>query len=340
MDKSVNLVYSDLTSPGYSRRKAGRGFYYVGKTGRKLKDPGIIKYCKSLVIPPAWQEVWISSNRNAHILSTGLDQKERKQYIYHPAWSDHQNQIKFSELLDFGKRLPVIREAVEKDLNKRKFSKRRIVSAVIRMIDSTLIRIGNETYSKENKTYGATTLLERHVDVSGKTVTLDFRGKSGKQRQLDVTDAKLAQTIRFCQELPGQRLFQYLDNNKKIERINSADINDYLKEVSGADFTAKTFRTWGGTVSALEYAADQASPKDGKKKDGKKEDAKKLEIATVKHTAKHLGNTVAMARKYYIHPELLASIKSGEVPSIAKRRRKGLSRSETSVLQFLSALSN
>jgi len=324
MKKSIKLVYSDLSGPGYSRRRVGKGFSYIGKTGRRLKDPRIIKYCKSLVIPPAWRDVWISPARNAHILSTGLDERKRKQYIYHPAWTDYQNLIKFSELLEFGQCLPTIRESVEKDLNKRKLSKQRVIAAVIRMIDSTLIRIGNEAYSKDNKTYGATTLLERHADVSGSTLTLDFRGKSGKQRQLDVEDANLIKTIRSCQELPGQRLFQYVDDNGKVERVSSNDVNDYLKNVSGADFTAKTFRTWGGTVMALEYV-DQSTI----------EEPKKLEIATVKHAAKQLGNTVAVARKYYIHPELLASVKLGTNLSIAKHRRKGLSRGETGVLRFL-----
>ena len=282
-----------------------------------------MEYCRSLVIPPAWQDVWISPLRHAHILSTGQDQRGRKQYIYHPDWTAYRNQLKFNELRDFGKALPEIRKQVQADLKVRGLNKDRVLASVIKLLDEGLIRVGNDSYAQENGTYGATTLLEKHADVTGNQISLDFRGKSGKQLAVTFSSTALARCIRDCQDLPGQRLFQYEDNSG-VYPVNSADVNDYLSAATGADFTAKHFRTWGGSVAALEYALQQ-----------RQDSVPCSTISAVKHTATVLGNTPTVARQYYIHPIVLDRIKQDELPRLAGRPRRGLSASESAFARLL-----
>lgn len=327
MDMTEPLIYADLSSPGYGRRRCGKGFCFLTRSGRVLKDKRLIAYCRSLVIPPAWREVWISPQRRAHILCTGLDDRARKQYIYHPLWTEQQNLEKFAELLPFAKALPELRRAVKADLRKRYVCKSRVVAAVVRLIDTGLIRVGNAVYHRENKTFGATTLLTRHACLSGATVALSFRAKSGKRRSLELDDAALARSVSHCQELPGQRLFQYEDEDGNVVPVSSSDVNDYLKHNTGQEFTAKTFRTWGATVLAYEHAQlhDEAT-------------GKALEIESLRYAASRLGNSMATARKYYVHPDLLQAIRAGDVPEAAGRRRSGLSLAETSVVRFLEGI--
>ena len=310
-------------SPGYSRKKRGRGFTYFGRSGHRLSRPSILDYCRSLVIPPAWQEVWISPQQNAHILSTGQDQRGRKQYIYHPDWTQYRNQLKFDELPAFGKALPEIRHQVRADLQSRLLTKPRVLASVVKLLDEGLIRVGNELYAQENGTFGATTLLEKHAEVAGATVNLDFRGKSGKQHAVTLDSTALARCIRDCQDLPGQRLFQYEDNSG-IHPVSSSDVNDYLHSATGSDFTAKHFRTWGGSVAALEHALQMHST-----------DSTYSVVSAVKHTASVLGNTTTVARQYYIHPLVIDRIDRGKLPRIAGRPRRGLSAAESALARLL-----
>jgi len=318
-----SLVYADLSLPGFGRRRWGRGFSYLGRTGRRLKRPSLLKYCRSLVIPPAWAEVWISPNQAAHILSTGVDQRGRKQYLYHPQWTDMRNQMKFNDLREFGQALPLIRERVEADIRIRQLSRRRVLASAVSLLDQGLVRVGNEQYARTNGTFGATTLQEKHVSTSGSLVNLDFRGKSGKQRSIELTNSALARCIRHCQELPGQRLFQYKDASG-IHPVDSADVNSYMKLVSGDDFTAKHFRTWGGSVAALEFAQQHTELA-----------GSELRVAVVKCAAKTLGNTPAVAQRYYIHPGLLDAIESGDMPRKSSRSRRGLTKVESTLARFL-----
>ena len=318
------LVYADLMSPGYSRLKRGRGFTYLGRSGRRLSRTSIVDYCRSLVIPPAWKQVWISPQQNAHILSTGHDQRGRKQYIYHPSWTEYRNQLKFDELHAFGKALPKIRRQVHADLRARSLTKDRVLASVIRLLDQGLIRVGNEQYAQENGTFGATTLLEKHVEIDGvKRVNLDFRGKSGKQRAITLGCTALARCIRDCQELPGQRLFQYEDDSGRYP-VNSSDVNDYLNSVTESDFTAKHFRTWGGSVAALDYALKRTRRQEAC-----------TTVSAIKHTASVLGNTPAVARQYYIHPKVVDHIEQSELPQLTGRPRQGLSMSESAFARLL-----
>ena len=298
------LVYADLESPGYSRVRRGRGFTYIGRSGRRLTRTSIVAYCRSLVIPPAWKEVWISPQQNAHILSTGQDQRGRKQYIYHPLWSEYRNQLKFDDLRVFGKALPDIRRQVDADLRARRLTKARVLASVIRLLDRGLIRVGNELYAQENGTFGATTLLDEHVEIAGAQVNLDFRGKSGKQRAVTLACTALARCIKDCQELSGQRLFQYQDDSGTYP-VSSTDVNDYLHTVTGSDFTAKHFRTWGGSVTALDYALQQ-----------ERRDEAYSTVSVVKHTASILGNTPSVARQYYIHPVVIKCIDDAQLPAL------------------------
>ena len=322
-EKSTLLVYADLMSSGYTRVRRGKGFSYLGRSGRPLSRPSIVAYCRSLVIPPAWKEVWISPQQNAHILSTGQDQRGRKQYIYHPAWSKYRNELKFNELPAFGKALPDIRKQVQADLRARNLTKGRVLASVIKLLDEGLIRVGNDLYAQENGTFGATTLLDEHVAVSGTRVDLDFRGKSGKQRSVTLACNALARCIRDCQDLPGQRLFQYQDDSG-LYRVNSSDVNDYLRNVTGADFTAKHFRTWGGSVAALDFGIQQ---------NRREEDLST--IRAIKHTASVLGNTPTVARRYYIHPAVTQCIDQHKLPQLSGRPRQGLSMSESAFARLL-----
>ena len=321
------LVYADLAAPGYTRRRRGKGFSWHEPDGASLADAAALERCRALVVPPAWRDVWVCREANGHIQCTGLDARGRKQYRYHEAWSELRNREKFDGLGEFGAALHRIREAADEHMAGPRHDKRRVVAAAVRLIDLGLVRVGNDAYAKENGTYGATTLRAKHVELRGDTVLLDFDAKSGVRRDLDLEDAALARSLRYCQELPGQRLFRYRGADGEVHPVGSSDVNAWLHEVTGKPFTAKDFRTWGGTVAAWQFA------------DAHRRDAvRRPEVQAIKHAAEVLGNTVAVARKFYVHPALLAAIEAGGVPPRAKRSRKRLDVSETSVLRFLEAL--
>jgi len=325
----IKLEYARLDEPGYSRVRRGRGFSYLGTSGKPLKRKSLIDYCRSLVIPPAWNDVWISPLAHAHILSTGIDEAQRKQYLYHPEWSRVRNERKFDELLKFAECLPALRRQLDKDMTGPRHARQRVIATAVRLIDSGLVRVGNEQYLRANGSRGATTLSSGSASVSGDEVTLDFKGKSGVQRHVVLEDEALARSIAYCQELPGQRLFQYVDEEGEQRDVGSSDVNDYLREHTGEEFTAKHFRTWGGSAEACQFLfenpANEVDEKLGKKR----------EAAMVKQVAEKLGNTVAVSRKYYIHPVLIDAARSCYSLKVSGRALSGLSREESRLLRVL-----
>jgi len=320
------LVYSDLDEPGIRRRKRGTGFGFHLEDGTAVPAP-VARWCRELAIPPAWRDVWISRQRNGHIQCTGLDARGRRQYRYHPDWTTTRNLAKFDGLLGFARRLHRVRDRIDTDLGAARHSHRRMVAGVVRLIDRGLVRVGNDGYSRDNGSFGASTLRTRHLTLDGANVALAFTGKSGKARTVDLDDAALARTLRFAQELPGQRLFRYRDGADRVRDVQSHDVNVYLQEATGHETSAKDFRTWGGTVAAWRYA------------DAHRDDAdRRPELQAIKHAAAALGNTVAVARTFYVHPSLVAAIEAGDVPPRAKRSRKRMDICETSVVRWLQTL--
>jgi len=322
----AGLVYSDLQASGIRRRRRGKGFSFHLDDGTSV-PPAVAVWCRSLAIPPAWQRVWICQQRNGHILCTGFDARGRRQYRYHPDWTSARNLVKFDGLADLARRLHRIRDRVAIDLRAQRHSHRRVVAAVVRLIDEGLVRVGNEGYARSNGTYGASTLQERHVSLDGEHVALAFTGKSGQARRIDVDDAALARTLHYAQELPGQRLFRYLGDAGEVRDVQSHDVNDYLQACCGCATSAKDFRTWGGTVAAWRHAdAHRNAP------------PARPEVQAIKYAADLLGNTVAVARKFYVHPSLVAAIEAGNVPPRARRSRKHMNIAETSVARWLESL--
>lgn len=301
-----DLCYVTDEMAGFRRKRWGRGFSYFDPEGRRIGDKKTLKRIKGLVIPPAWRDVWICTHRKGHIQATGRDAKGRKQYIYHPRWEEVRNRNKFDRLLDFGRYLPRIRRQVDADLRKRNLSWRKVVALVAALLDTAKIRVGNPEYRRGNRSYGLTTLRERHVAVSGSTIHIEFKGKRGKQQQVEVTDRRLARQVSRCQELPGQGLFQYIDGEGKRQPIRSDDVNTYLREVTGEDFTAKDFRTWWGTVLMAEELAALSETEPELPRE-------KAVIEAVNRVAGTLGNTRAVCRKYYIHPGIIEAFEKGEL---------------------------
>ena len=242
--------------PGYRRRRAGKGFSYVDANGKRLADAAAIRRIKALVIPPAWSDVWICADPVGHIQATGRDQRGRKQYLYHSAWTACRDEAKFSSLADFAHALPALRERVDADLRRRGLPRERVIASVVHLLDRTMIRIGNEAYAQENRSFGLTTLRSRHVEIEGSSLRFSFKGKSGQEWRLKLSDRRIAKVVRAIQDLPGQPLFQYLEEGTRRE-IRSQDVNGYIREAIGAQFTSKHFRTWGATVfAALELARE------------------------------------------------------------------------------------
>lgn len=308
LDK-VNLRYSDVTKPGYSRKVAGNKFVYFNTDGKKITDKSVIDRINKLVIPPAYKNVWISPYANGHIQAIGLDTRGRKQYRYHPLWIKMSQGEKFDKVLSFAKHLPKIRSKVRRDMNESKLSREIVLATIIWLLENTLIRIGNEEYAQENNSFGLTTLENRHARVnSGDKVIFQFKGKSGVYHKVNVSNKKVARVIRKMKEIPGQNLFQYFDEDGQIQTIGSYDVNEYLKEITGEEITAKDFRTWGGTLLAAEAFNKLGITE--------KEDAIKQNIAdTVKEVSSFLRNKPATCRKYYIHPAIIENYIKGWVIS-------------------------
>ena len=285
-------------SPGIHRCRAGRGFAYLATDGQRIHDPRTLRRIKSLVIPPAWTDVWICPISNGHIQATGRDSRRRKQYIYHPNWRSVRDAAKFASLTAFGEALPGIRERVARDLRRTGLPRDKVMATVVRLLDETSIRIGNDEYRRQNHSFGLTTLHDRHVTVDGSSLRFEFRGKSGKLHCLEIHDKRVAHILEQCQEIPGQELFQYLDEAGQRHAVSSDDVNAYLREISGSDFTAKHFRTWNGTVLALEYLLCCPPCSSAR-------EAKRTVAQAIKSVAEHLGNTPATCRTAYVHPAVV-----------------------------------
>ncbi|MEW6493417.1 MAG: DNA topoisomerase IB [Cyanobacteriota bacterium] len=302
--KTAGLRYVTDDSPGICRQRRGKGFSYIGVDGKRLTDKSEIKRIDSLVIPPAWNDVWICPIANGHLQATGRDAKGRKQYRYHPHWCTVRSQTKFNRMIPFSAALPVIREQINRDLAHKGLPREKVLATAVRLLETTHIRIGNAEYAQENKTFGLTTLRNRHVDVTSTTIHFHFKGKSGVKHDIELRDRKLARIIKRCQDIPGYELFQYVDNEGQRHSISSEDVNNYLREITGEDFTAKDFRTWAGTVLAARELK-QMPPFESQTQ------AKKNVAQAIKAVAKELGNKPATSRKYYVHPAIIDAYLEG-----------------------------
>ncbi|ELR73192.1 Hypothetical protein C900_05241 [Fulvivirga imtechensis AK7] len=316
-DCPPNLVYISDEEPGYSRQKRGKGFIYLDHSGKRLQNSRIIERIKTLVIPPMWSNVWICPSENGHLQVTGYDQKGRKQYIYHQEWVLHRQRTKYGDLAHFGRALPLIRRRLEEHIKLRKWPKEKILAMVVMMLDQHYIRIGNKYYEQENHTYGLTTLRRKHLKEKNGRLYLDYKAKSGKYRHVRIQSKKLVRLIRQTSELPGYEIFRYLDEDNKSRRLDSQDVNQYLQEISGQYFTAKNFRTWGGTVLAIGYYEDVL-------REIKQNPRLKLETNLVRKVAEALGNTVATCREYYIHPKVLEVLMNDQLANYKKIKLKNI----------------
>lgn len=332
--RAASLRYVTDQQPGIRRRRAGKGFTYVGPEGRPLRDHDTLARIRALAIPPAWTDVWICATATGHLQATGRDARGRKQYRYHKRWRGVRDETKYGRMIPFGHALPRIRQRVAADLERPGLPREKVLATVVRLLETTYVRVGNDEYARSNHSYGLTTLRTRHVEVRGGSVQLRFRGKSGALHHISVTDRRLAALVRRLRDLPGQELFQYLDEEGRRQPIDSADVNAYLREIAGEDFTAKDFRTWAGTVLAARELA-QALDRNG---DGR---ARSTIVRVVESVAQALGNTPAVCRKSYIHPLVLQAY--GE-PALrarwaaAARGRNGngsLRQEERALLRFL-----
>lgn len=325
-----DIVYHDDEEPGITRRKVSHGGWgYWAPDGKRITDRDEIDRLNAIGLPPAYTDAWFCPDPNGHIQAVGWDEKGRKQYRYHTEFRERQEAAKYSKCVSFGLALPALRRRVEADLARRRHDKARTVAAVVRLLDTQHLRIGNEAYAKTNKSYGLTTLRDRHARISGGTLKLKYRAKSGRERTLTITDRSLAQFVKRCQDLPGQKLFQYVDEEGEPRPISSSDVNAYIKEAMGEDFSAKHFRTWGASVVAFEALAEAAAPI-----------GLKTMLAPV---VERLGNTPAIARKSYVHPALIelgkdkdAQLRFREALKLP-RSSQYLSRAERGLIAFLQA---
>lgn len=319
---AVDLKYVSDESPGIRRKKAGTGFTYIDAKGKGVRDEATLRRIKSLVIPPAWTEVWISPDSNGHLQATGFDARHRKQYRYHPRFREVREQTKYTRMLDFARALPRIRRRVARDLRLTGLPREKVLAAVVRLLEMTLIRVGNDEYAKSNRSFGLTTLQDKHAHINGSRthVRFEFKGKSGVAHEIDLADPRLARIVKQCQDLPGQELLQYVDEEGAVRDIGSTDVNQYIQEIAGDGFTAKDFRTWAGTVLAT-LALQELEQFDSQAQ------AKKNIVRAVESVAAKLGNTKAVCRKCYIHPAILESYADGSMlRTLEQRARAKLSK--------------
>jgi DNA topoisomerase-1 len=336
--KAAGLRYVSDRKPGIARVRARVGFDYRHPDGSRVSDEETLTRIHKLAIPPAYENVWICTDPNGHLQAVGRDARGRKQYRYHPRWREVRDEGKYGKMLLFGKRLPRIRAQVQKDLARRGIPREKVLAAIVCLLETTLMRVGNEEYAKTNKSYGLTTLRNRHVKLEGAShISFDFRGKHGTEHHIDLRDKRLASIVRRCQELPGQELFQYLDDNGTPHVVGSEDVNEYLRAVAGAEITAKDFRTWAATNLAA-LALHELECFDSQAK------AKSNVVQAVEAVSKMLGNTPAICRKCYIHPAVFNGYLDGSLLQALKRRadaklanpRAGLKAEEAAVMGFLS----
>lgn len=333
--RAAGLCYTTDHSPGYQRKKTGKSFVYL--CGQKpIRDQDELRRIKALVIPPAWKEVWICAISNGHLQATGRDAKGRKQYRYHARWRTVRDENKYARLVEFANKLPIIRKQIQKDLKLPGLPKRKVLATLVRLLETTLIRVGNEEYARNNNSFGLTTMRNRHAEVSGHALRFEFRGKSGKEHVVRLRDSRVAAIVRRCRELPGHELFQYLDEDGQRQSIDSGDVNQYLKDIAKENFTAKDFRTWAGTVLTtlalreFESFENQAQ-------------ARKNIVRAIEKVASRLGNTPTICRKCYIHPLVIDSYLDGTMmhslsQSAVQEMTKslpGLPPEESAVLGFL-----
>lgn len=328
-EQKPRLRHSSDSEPGYSRKRMGRYWAYFDENGERVTDRDTIERLNSIGLPPAYTDAWFCKNSNGHLQATGVDARGRKQYRYHDAFRARADKNKFSGLLDFGKALPRLRRKIDKDLRKRALSREKVLAAVVKLLDTEYLRVGNDRYAKQNKSFGATTLLCRHVKNDGGKVKMRFNGKHGIVREVVISDRRLGRIVRQCQELPGQPLFQYINGEGVPHPITSADVNDYIREATGGEFTAKHFRTWAASVIAFEKLLER-------------EEQSKISVATVvEPVAEALGNTVAISRKSYVHPAIIGAVKDRPRDPLRGMKRpperKWLSSAEVALCKFLNS---
>ena len=311
--EAAGLVYVSDEEPGFTRQKSGKGWRFLDERGRTITDKAVRERVTKLGVPPAYTDVWICPKANGHIQATGRDAKGRKQYRYHPRWTAARDDAKYERMEAFGRLLPALRKRVAADMAKRGLPREKVLATLVALLEKTLIRVGNEDYAKDNKSFGLTTLRNRHLDVEGATLRFDFKGKSGKVWNLDLKDRRVAKVVRSIQELPGQHLFQYLDEDGRRQPVDSADVNDYLREITGEDVTAKDFRTWAGTVlAAMALSEFEMVDSEALKKKNVK--------AAIESVATKLGNTPTICRKCYVHPHVVDSYLDGGLLEGIKRK--------------------
>jgi DNA topoisomerase-1 len=316
--RAGGLRYVTDVRPGISRRRAGRGFTYEDSQGRRVTDRDELARIRALAVPPAWVDVWICPDPLGHIQATGRDARGRKQYRYHPEWRVLRDETKYERIVAFGEALPSIRERTERDLALPGLPRDKVLAAVMRILDTSLLRIGNPEYAKMNDSFGLTTLQDKHAKVEGSSLRFRFRGKGGKEHAVHIQDRRLAAIVKRCQAIPGQELFQYIDDDGESGAIESGDVNEHLREICGDEFSTKDFRTWGGTVLAGEALVAQGQF-------GSESEAKSNVVEAVKEVAAQLNNTPAVSRKSYVHPEVIRAYMDGHLVSVWRQAENSVS---------------
>ncbi len=336
--EETGLMYASDSNAGISRKKSGKNYIYTDKKGSKITDEKTLDRIKKLVLPPAWANVWIAEKKNAHLQATGIDAAGRKQYKYHNDWARHRNETKYFRLLEFGNKLPEFRRNIVKDLRRKELDERKVLAISVNMMQKTLIRIGNESYKQLYGSYGLTTLRDKHVKINGNNLKLSFKGKKGVLHEINLSDKGLAKLVKKCRDIPGQELFQYYTPDGERKSIDSGKVNNYIREISCCDFTAKDFRTWAGTMHTMKYLAEFEYPNNATLK-------KKNIVTAIDLVAAKLGNTRAICKKSYVFPALLEEYESGSLlPYLKKLSKssditgeKGLNHDEKTLLSFLKA---
>jgi len=332
--KIAGLRYvNDESTPGIRRIGSTRRVRYVDPSGRTISDPRQLQRIRSLAIPPAWTSVWICPNPLGHLQATGRDARGRKQYRYHARWREVRDEVKYGRLVAFARALPRIRARTAADLEKPGLPREKVLAAVVQLLEKTLIRVGNDEYARENGSFGLTTMRDQHAKVNGSTVRFEFRGKSGIQHAVDLHDRRLARIVKACRDIPGNELFQYIDAENRRQVVDSADVNAYLREITGQDFTAKDFRTWAGTVLAAKALAEVAGFRSAA-------EAKRKVVRAIESVAKRLGNTKDVCRKCYVHPAIIDAYMDGATLAtiasrVARMTRGSLSREEAAVVRLI-----
>jgi DNA topoisomerase-1 len=323
--KVAGLRYvDDQRTAGIRRVGSKSRVRYVAPNGRSIGNAAELQRIRSLAVPPAWTDVWICPDPRGHLQATGRDARGRKQYRYHPRWRQVRDEVKYGRLIAFAEALPKIRRRTSVDLRKPGLPREKVLAAVVQLLEKTLIRVGNEEYARQNGSVGLTTMKDKHARIKGRSVRFEFRGKSGIEHEIDLDDARLARVVKACRDLPGYELFQYIDADGHAQTIDSADVNQYLREISGEDFTAKDFRTWAGTVLAAQALAAVSAFNSNA-------EAKRNVVQAVESVAKKLGNTKAVCRKCYIHPAILDAYMDGATIRTIKSRASKLARSRAAL---------